>query len=233
MMACSEMESQDILVVGGAEPLQRVVPLLARAAFAVRHAATAAEAEARLRQGTFDLLVVRHPVAGGGMERLLAAIREPRRPSFSAALLVLADEDAAGELGPLLGRGRTRVLSAAAPAERLLATVAELLAAVPRGSVRVELAVSLRWSGDDEPVAGETVNVSRNGLLVRAAARPPLGATLAFEIDLPGRRERCRGTGEVVRHAGAEGPGPGEFAVRILALDAVSQRLLEELHGPS
>ena len=224
------MESQEILVVGhGARALQRVIPLLARSSFVVRQAATGEEAVAWLRRTTCELLVVRHPMVGMSLSRLVDAIREPHAPSFSAALLVLAEPDAEREVGPLLARGNTRVLSADAPAERVLATLAELLAAVPRAAVRVEVSVSLCCLGDDGPIAGETVNVSRKGILVRAATVPPLGSAMRFEIELPGHTRRCCGVGEVVRHGRTERDGSGEFALRIVELDPVNQKLLEEL----
>lgn len=223
-----EMESQEILVVGSARSLQRVIPLLARSSLLVDQAATGEEALARLRRTSYDLLLVRHPVVGLDLQRLLEAVREPSAPSFAAALLVLAEEDAEREVGPLLARGRTRIISVSAPADRLLTTVAEMLATVPRGAVRVEVAASLRWQGGDGPVTGETVNVSRKGILLRADTMPPLGSSISFELDLPGRKRRCRGVGEVVRHGAAE-RGGGEFALKIVELDAVSEALLGDL----
>jgi len=229
MIEGEEMESQEILVVGGARSLQRVIPLLGRASLVIDQAATGEEALQRLRRVAYDLLVVRHPVVGMGLPRLLDAVREPSAPSFAAALLVLAEEDAEREVGPLLARGRTRILSLSAPADRLLATVAELLATVPREAVRVEVAATLRWQGDNGPIVGETVNVSRKGILLRADTVPPLGSSITFELELPGRKRRCRGIGKVVRHGEPEHGGGGEFALAFVELDEVSLELLGDL----
>ena len=223
IMNSVEKASQDVLVVGGGVPaLGRVVPLLERAAFTVRHVDGGAEALSAIGTTAFDLIIVRHPLAGATLSEVVEAVRAPGSSCRAAGLLLIADASAEREVGAFLVRGVNRIVSVDASSDRLLSVVAELLAVAPRHAVRTAVRLSLWCEGQAGAHAGETVNISRTGMLVIAHARPPVGSGLAFELSLPAPAGPVRGTGEVVRHAAEPGEPDGAFAIRFVSFSGAA-----------
>jgi DNA-binding NarL/FixJ family response regulator len=224
MMRTVVTAKKNVLIVGVSTPaLQRAGSLLSRGTLRVSHAANGQHALELARSAAFDLLIVRYPLAGTSLPDVIEALRAPESVCRQTSILILAEEDHAAELSPLLGHGINRIVSTNAPSERLLDAVAELLAVAPRRAMRVPVRLSLLCERKGNPWAGETVDVSTTGMLVVSGYRPRVGSGIGFELFLPDSGVPVAGQGEVVRH----GEAPlGSFAVRYLSFSVDSwQRL--------
>jgi CheY-like chemotaxis protein len=215
---------QSVLIVGVSTPaLQRAGSLLSRRTLRVVHAANGSEAIALSRETPFELVIVRYPLAGTSLPDVIEALRADESSSRQAGVLVLAEQDHSAELSALLGHGVSRIVSINAPSDRLLDTVAELLAVAPRRAMRVPVRLALLCDRRGNPWEGETVDLSSTGMLVLSGFRPKIGAGISFELFLPDGVAPIAGKGEVVRHG--ESPS-GSFAVRYVSFSVDSwQRL--------
>lgn len=220
-----------VLIVGAETPaLQRVVPLLLRADFAVRRVARGDEAVAVLASQPFDLVIVRHPPSGVAVNELVAAIRAPASPNRAAGLLLLADPEAEHDVRRLLGHGVNRVLGIEGSSDRLLLAVADMIAVPPRRSLRAVVQLELWVQHGPVRSLALTRNISATGMLVQGGTEFPPGARLRFELTVPGDDAPIRGEAEVVRHA--EELQPAGIGVRFRSFDDDGmERLAHFLHG--
>ena len=76
-----------------------------------------------------------------------------------------------------------------------------------RAGPRFPLQCPLTCQGPAGPVAGETANVSRGGLLLRLTLALPLGTPIGFSLSTP--KGAISGTGEIVWVEAPAGPAAG------------------------
>ena len=179
----------------------KIAPLLDREEFEVDRFPRAAMALELIASVAFDVLLVGHPLPDIGEREFLSRVRDPESPCLTAPLLLLAPEDSIAEARELVGYGANRVVGLEETPERLQAEVTSLLEVAPRRDVRtmVRLKVSV---GDGQRLAmGQTENLSRSGMLVRAGESYDIGAGVEFEFFLGDDQKPVVGEGRVVRHA--------------------------------
>ncbi len=224
--------SQQVLVLGAeVAAMQRVLPILQRAEFAVRHLGHAGEALAALTAEPFALVIARFPLAGASLDELLAALRAPGSPSRSAGMLLVAEPDREREVGHYLGHGVNRIVSVDSPSERFLHAVADLVAVPPRRSVRIVVQLESRVKHGTTRVLTQTRNVSLAGMLIRGGQEFPIGARLTFELTLPGDLAQVRGEGEVVRRVVTDAGEASAIGVKFLSFSGQDLGRLETFLG--
>ncbi|MCU0292961.1 MAG: PilZ domain-containing protein [Thermoanaerobaculaceae bacterium] len=193
--------SRELLIIGSLTPaLRRVMPMLDRAEFRSEYVARGDEAIELVHARRFDLIVARFPLVGAGLAELVRAVRADGGPSRGASFLLLAEPEHVSDVGTFLGRGIGRIVSLDAPSERLVDAVADLLAVAPRRALRAIVEVRLPAQHGGGQLLALTHNISENGLLLAGVPGLPIGATLSFELSLPGVAAPIRGEAEVVRH---------------------------------
>ncbi|RLE35772.1 MAG: hypothetical protein DRJ61_02465 [Acidobacteria bacterium] len=196
-----EKTIRNVLVVG-VEPdfHRRFEPLLKRRHFDVDRVTEAGCALALVQAVAIDVLVLRYPLGNPSVESLLQSIRSAESPCKRSAVLVLASPVDLKKARKLADGYKTQVLSAEADYEALQETIALLLRAAPRLSVRITIRLEALLGSDSTMVLTQTENVSLGGMLVRVRKPQPVDARLRFELLLPEDTIPIKGTGEVVRH---------------------------------
>lgn len=189
-----------VLVVG----LERshydpLLPLLSRALLNVERLTSGEGAVQLAGQVTWDLLIVRYPLADMSLGSFMERVHEPGSRCAATPILVLADDNRLGELASLLPGGSKQALSASQP-ERIAQEVATRLKVSPRREVRIPVRVDVRVAGAP-PLVCQSENLSEHGLLLKSDARYPLATRVHVEFSLPGERTPIQGEAEVMRHA--------------------------------
>lgn len=92
----------------------------------------------------------------------------------------------------------------------------------------LELPVRMRFDSAREHQTAVTANVSEEGMYICSKEPPPVGSMVQFELDLSGRREPLRGSGEVVwiRVRGQGPRRPAGLGVRFRYLEGDAQEQL-------
>jgi len=147
----------------------------------------------------FHLIFAAYPPLGMSLEFFVEALRHPTSASREAGLVVLADPRALAIVGRLLGRGVNRVNSRSDSSEAILESARPLLDVARR--VRVRTPVELTTAGPGSLVTARclTEDLSTTGMLVRCPAPAPAGATVDFELAMPGEAAPIRGRARVAR----------------------------------
>jgi hypothetical protein len=154
---------------------------------------------AAVTEREFHLIFAAYPPLGMSLEFFVAALRHPTSASREAGLVVLADPRALPIVGRLLGRGVNRVNSRSDSSEAILESARPLLDVARR--VRVRAPVELITAGTGSLVTARCVteDLSTTGMLVRCPAPAPAGATVDFELAMPGEAAPIRGRARVAR----------------------------------
>ena len=154
---------------------------------------------AAVTEREFHLIFAAYPPLGMSLEFFVAALRHPTSASREAGLVVLADPRALAIVGRLLGRGVNRVNSRSDSSEAILESARPLLDVARR--VRVRAPVELITAGPGSLVTARclTEDLSTTGMLVRCPAPAPAGATVDFELAMPGEAAPIRGRARVAR----------------------------------
>ena len=196
-----EKTIRNVLVVG-VEPdfHRRFEPLLKRRHFDVDRVAEAGCALALVQAVAIDVLVLRYPLGNPSVEHLLQSIRSAESPCKRSAVLLLASPNDFDKAEKLADGIKTHVLSVDADSEDLQETIARLLRAAPRLSVRITIRLEAVLGNNSTMILTQTENVSRGGMLVRVRKPQPVDARLRFELLLPEDSNPVKGIGEVVRH---------------------------------
>lgn len=212
----------------GLEPelVARVLPALEAGGLAVHRPAHLDEALRAFPRTIFDVVVVRHPLAGLSLEHLVQRVRAADSACRDASILVLCEPEEAISLGSLLGRGVNRIVNVHAAGDRLLDAVADLLASPPGPSKRKVAQLDVRLLHGSTWLRTVTQNVSCSGLLVEGGPVIPLGTRLAFELRLPGEDAAVSGTLQVVRRTNPKKEPAEGFGARILKFDPGSEQRL-------
>lgn len=196
-----EKTIRNVLIVGVETDFhRRFEPLLKRRHFDVDRVAEAGCALALVQAVAIDVLVLRYPLGNPSAEDLLKTIRADSSPCRRSAVLLLASPADLSKARRLADGDRTQVVSIDADYGVLQETVARLLRAAPRLSVRITIRLEAMLRNGSTMVLTQTENVSSGGMLVRVRKPQPVDAKLRFELLLPEDSAPVKGTGEVVRH---------------------------------
>ncbi len=233
----SVLESScELLLVGFEETMRgRVLEGVARFGHRVTEAEDGSSALRLAWRGRYDALVVSHPLPSAPTARFLDAVRHPESPCRAAGLVLVAPERSQREAEAYIGHGANRVLALERVGQALSGTLQPLLRVPPRSALRLPVRLEVAGRAGLRRVLCETVNLSRNGALVRVPHSLPTGTELRFELFLTGGR-RVPGTARVVRQTTQRRePYPG-LGLEFTELDRGAEDLLgwrlAAPHGP-
>lgn len=154
----------------------------------------------RLRSVRYDLLVVGYPVPGPpALGALLRQVRLRDSASFRCGAILVAEDAAVDGGRAYVGRGVSRVVPAAEVDDVLAGEARRLLSVAPRYPVRAPANVIVHTRPSARRAFCQTENLSVSGVLLRGFGHYPFGATIEFEISLPGEPEPIRGTAKLCR----------------------------------
>ena len=194
-------DKSSVLVVNlGAREFDKVAPLLDREEFEVDRFPRAAMALELIRQVTFDVLLVGYPLPDIGPRQFLSEVRDPESPCRATPLLLVATEESLSSAREFIGYGANRVVGMDETAERLQAEVTRLLEVAPRQELRTMVRLQIRVGDGQRLAMGQTENLSRSGMLVRAGEAYEIGSQVEFEFFLGDDPNALHGHGTVVRH---------------------------------
>jgi hypothetical protein len=147
----------------------------------------------------FHLIFAGYPPLGMSLEDFVVALRHPGSASREAGLVVVADPRSLEAARRLLGYGVNRVHSRGDRTEAIVDSAQPLLDVAPR--VRVRAPVELTTAGRGRVLTARclTEDLSATGMLVSCPTPAPSGATVDFELAMPGESDPIRGQARVAR----------------------------------
>lgn len=193
---------QKILLIGEGSRLARFEPLLRSVSVEAIRVPAAEPAVQMARELPVDLMVIALPPGGMSAEELVERVREPGSASRGAQVLVLGESESP-EPGSSAGRGIQQLLPLDLDSPRSGEVLSRFLRKTPRAEARLMVRLEQRSPGGSALRILQIQDLSRGGMLVRAAERLPLGTEVRFELALPSG-EAIEGRAKVVRHAEAE-----------------------------
>ncbi|HKW56562.1 MAG TPA: response regulator [Candidatus Acidoferrum sp.] len=162
-----------------------------------------------LEEGKFDLAFFDlHMSPPDGIE----LAREMRSKGFNRTtpIFLMSDDQRPSAMSQGFAAGASFFLYKPIDKERLLKLVRATQARADherRQTRRVPFRSKVRLRFGFEEIAGETVDVSLNGMLVRAPRTLPAGSPVHLSLDLAQRAKPLTGAGSVARLAGANHMG--------------------------
>ena len=221
-------EKSSVLVVNlGTREFDKVAPLLDREEFEVDRFPRAAMALELIRQVTFDVLLVGYPLPDIGPRQFLSEIRDPESPCRTSPLLLVASAESLSSAREFIGYGANRVVGMDETAERLQAEVTRLLEVAPRRDLRTMVRLEIRVGDGQKLAMGQTENLSRSGMLVRAGEAWAVGAEVEFEFFLGDDPKPIHGRGTVVRHTTPGREQVSGMGIRFESFDKGGEKRLE------
>ncbi|MDX1503802.1 MAG: PilZ domain-containing protein [Thermoanaerobaculia bacterium] len=217
-------EKRIIAAIRDPQLFEKVEELFHRASFGVSRVLSGAGALVLLGNQEYDLVVVAAPLSDLGLDRFVRGMRSLDTEGRGSPLLVLVADEHEETVASALRGGRIEVLAQSAGWREIQRAVGRVLRVAARASRRMLVEIEAQIGSDAKLQLLQTVNLSRTGMLVRAAALPALGQEVRVVFTLPGEESPIEATAEVVRHAGAELPGGRGFAVRFVDLPAGTAR---------
>lgn len=194
-------EKSSVLVVNvGAREFEKLAPLLDREEFEVDRFPRAAMALELIRQVTFDVLLVGYPLPDIGPREFLSEVRDEESPCRTSPLLLIASDETLEVAREFIGYGANRVVGMDETAARLQAEVTRLLEVAPRRELRTMVRLEIQVGDGHKLAMGQTENLSRSGMLVRAGESYDVGSEVEFEFFLGDDPSAIHGQGTVVRH---------------------------------
>ncbi len=177
----------------------------------------------------FDAVVAAFPFPRElPMTRFMTRLRKHSSACRHAALAILADETSRPEAEALRGQGANLVFPLSVAAAELAAALDGVTAAAARVPLVTLVQLELATPGGVRRVAAQCENISETGMFVRLGQSVPIGATVGFELILPGEGYRLRGHGSVVRHGIGSRHGQPGVALRFAGLDEDSRYRLKQ-----
>ena len=147
----------------------------------------------------FHLIFAGFPSLGVTIDSFVATLRAGASASREAGLVVLADPRGVAGASRLLGRGVNRVRSRGDSTEAILDAARPLLGVARRVRVRAPVELVAAEPGHLFTARGLTEDLSATGMLVSGPALAPAGATVDFELAIPGEPAPIRGRARVAR----------------------------------
>jgi CheY-like chemotaxis protein len=212
-----------ILVVDDVPLFREVEALYLGRLGAVRSAANAREARAKLAEEPADVVVLdlHLPDEGGDVVcRELSQLPAHRETRW----LFVTRADAADH-ARAIAAGASDVLAKPLSRADLVAAVGHLLRP-GRGMPRAPLREPAHLWAEDRVSTGTVQNVSRGGLFVSSGWLPREGAEVRIEFRVPDSEQTVAPTGRVMWRRLEATNGPAGFGVRFVAIDGRAQRAL-------
>ena len=163
-----------------------------------------AEAGDHLRDEKFDvvLLDLRMPSPDG-----IEVARQTRGSGFNrmTPIIMISDDQHLSAVSEGFGAGVSFFLYKPIDKARLLQLIRATQGAIEherRRFRRIEHCAKVRLISEQGELEGETVDISLNGMLVKAARSIPVGTTVAVTLDLAPGEKPFMGSGSVMRKVG-------------------------------
>lgn len=188
-----------------------------------------AEAESRLREEKFSLVLLDFcmpPPDGAELARRMRVSGFNNR----TPLIILSDDLRPAALAEGFDAGANFFLYKPVDRTRLLKLVRATQGAIEQERRRfrrvpVKSKVLVRYGGEE--VEGETIDVSLNGLLVCAPRRAPTGAAVRVSLYLLPGAKPIVGAGSVMRHL-----APNQMGIQLHRLSATESERLQDFLLP-
>lgn len=210
------------------ESLLRLAPQLGQKGIELVAAAEGRDALELATGRRFELVIVRHPVAGMPIDELFEGLRRPGSRSVSSYVLVLTESASAESLQELAGERSS--FANATDFDMILAVVSrKVLGVARRAGSRLMVQLGLRMLGARVSHFCQVVNISESGMLVRTSDRPEVGEEVGVTFSLPEVPHPIEARGRVVRHTGP--PEVDGVAVRFVGLDRASRSRVRDYVG--
>lgn len=175
--------------------------LLCRAPFTLKVVDRAAELLRQIESIAFNVVILNMPGDGLDFEDILPIVRSEKMPCRKSVLVLMTPESRLEHCRTYLSRGLNALLSNSASLEELEEVVARQTKAAPRVETRVMVKLKVAMQQPPVSLICQTVNLSSSGMFLASASLPPVGATLSFEMPLPGWDIPIAGDARVIRHA--------------------------------
>jgi hypothetical protein len=159
-----------------------------------------AKALDRARELLFHALIIAYPNKTLGIDVLLERVRGHLSASHQATIALLGVRALLGEMAAWVGRGANFFVDINEAENTLAHELSRRVKAPRRHALRTVSRLRVKLDVGQRLTLCQTENVSLTGMLIRMAPIFPVGASLSFELVLPGDTVPVRGQGVVIRH---------------------------------
>jgi len=185
------------------------------------------DAAGYLQDEKFDVVLVdlRMPAPDG-----IEVARQTRGSGYNrmTPIIMISEDQNLSAVGDGFGAGANFFLYKPIDKKRLLHLIRATQGAIEherRRFRRVKHSARVRLTSDKGELAGETIDISMNGMLVKMAGSFPAGTAVGVKLDLAPGEKPFLGSGSVIRHVG-EGQMGLEFNLLSRAEHGRFQELL-------
>ena len=147
----------------------------------------------------FHLIFAGYPPLGMPLEDFVGALRDAGSASREAGLVVITDPRGLDFAQRMLGRGVNRVHSRSDDTEAIVESARPLLDVAPRVRLRAPVELTAAARGRVLTARCLTEDLSATGMLVSCPTPAPAGATVDFELAMPGENAPICGQAKVAR----------------------------------
>jgi hypothetical protein len=175
--------------------------ILSRPPFVVDAAGRAFDLFRRLETSTYRMAVLNMPGDGVEFKDVFPLLRGGKSRHARCILVLLTEEPRMEDHQPYLKKGLNALLPVTAPAEEIEAALARLTQVAPRIDTRVMVKLRARIEQGTSSSMCQTGNLSSSGMFLVTRMKLPVGATLTFELLLPGMKVPLSGEAKVMRHS--------------------------------
>jgi CheY-like chemotaxis protein len=165
-----------------------------------------------LRNLSFSLVVLEHPLPDMDLEELLGEIRGPNSRCAEAPVLVLTREDPA-VLAAAFDDPQLTIHTLYAGRDELLMLTANRLGVAARRSSRLLVQIRVELGAAQILRACQSVNISESGLLLRSERPLPLETEVNLRFSLPYSTRGIKARGRVARYTDRDAEGLVGLAV--------------------
>jgi CheY-like chemotaxis protein len=219
------MEKRAIIVDDESATCELIEKVLSSAGIESTMVTKSEEAPEILRHGKFDVAFLDYQMAvldGPMLARQMRASGANRR----TPIVLISDDQRPAAMAKGFEAGASFFLYKPIDRDRLLRLVRATQGAIEnalRRTRRVEVKSKVQIKFRGQEIEGETVNVSMEGMLVRAPRMLPVGSSVDVSLQLNGAVKPVVGAGSVVRLA-----GPEQMGIHLGRLTLEESRRLQE-----
>jgi CheY-like chemotaxis protein len=219
------MEKRAIIVDDESATCELIEKVLSSAGIESTMVTKSEEAPEILRRGKFDVAFLDYQMAvldGPMLARQMRASGANRR----TPIVLISDDQRPAAMAKGFEAGASFFLYKPIDRDRLLRLVRATQGAIEnalRRTRRVEVKSKVQIKFRGQEIEGETVNVSMEGMLVRAPRMLPVGSSVDVSLQLNGAVKPVVGAGSVVRLA-----GPEQMGIHLGRLTLEESRRLQE-----
>ncbi len=198
--------------------LDRLGPLLSRAAFEVNEMPTGEASLILTDQRRYNLLLVGYPLPDMDLESFLSAVHRNDSPCADTPVMIFSEKDRLSETEAFVESGYVQVVSTSDDGARLQRVASRLLEVPPRIAVRAMVRLGVALQGTAVQLC-QTRNISATGMFIGTERFLDVGTTMQAELSLPDDSRPIHAEVEVTRRSIPKVEGFTGFGVRFLNID--------------